>query len=51
METTDAPDEGEEICRPFITLKNGRRIFAAHYGKQAFCFRVKSKKAQPKSDD
>ena len=29
------------ICRPFITLKNGKRIFASQYGKQAFCFWVK----------
>ena len=29
------------ICRPFITLKNGKRIYAASYGKQAFCFWVK----------
>lgn len=26
------------ICRPFITLKNGTRIYASSYGKHAFCF-------------
>lgn len=24
----------------YITLKNGRRIYARHYGKKAFCFLV-----------
>ena len=33
------------ICRPFITLKNGKRIFAHEYGKQAFCFWVPQEKA------
>ncbi len=32
------------ICRPFITLRNGRRIYAHWYGKKAFCFWVKKPK-------
>lgn len=28
------------ICRPFITLKNGRRLYAHEKGLEAFCFRV-----------
>ena len=29
------------ICRPFITLKNGTRLYASQCGKKAFCFWVK----------
>lgn len=29
------------IYRPYITLKNGKRIFAWQYGKKAFKIRVK----------
>lgn len=28
------------ICRPFITLRNGRRLFAHEKGLEAFCFEV-----------
>lgn len=28
------------ICRPFITLRNGKRLFAHEVGKTAFCFEV-----------
>ena len=28
------------ICRPWITTKNGKRIYAKNYGKEAFCFYV-----------
>ena len=36
-----SPPEGKkEICRPYITLKNGKRLYAAAYGKKAFCFYV-----------
>lgn len=28
------------ICRPFITLRNGKVLFAHQVGKQAFCFPV-----------
>lgn len=37
----DSPPSGKQlICRPFITLKNGKRLYASAYGKQAFCFYV-----------
>lgn len=28
------------ICRPFITLKNGKRLYAYEKGLEAFCFEV-----------
>ena len=28
------------ICRPFITLRGGKVIYASHYRKTAFCFPV-----------
>ena len=31
------------ICRPYITTRNGRRIYAWQKGLKAFCFKVKSK--------
>lgn len=37
-------DSDELICRPFITLKSGKRIYAAAYGKKAFCFKPKPRK-------
>lgn len=30
--------EIEFVFTPYITLKNGRRIYARHYGKKVFCF-------------
>ncbi len=36
------------ICRPFITLRNGKRLFAHEVGKTAFCFEVDEvRKAKP----
>jgi len=29
-----------KICRPYITLKNGKRLYAHEKGKKAFCFEV-----------
>ena len=29
-----------KICRPFITLRDGRTIYASSYGRKAFCFSV-----------
>jgi len=29
-----------KICRPWITLRNGRRLYAKDCGKRAFCFEV-----------
>lgn len=31
------------IFTAFITLKNGKRIYAQQYGKKAFCIPVKRK--------
>lgn len=28
------------IFRPFITLKNGKRLYARHYGRAAWAFYV-----------
>lgn len=28
------------ICTPFITLRNGKRLYAHEKGKEAFCFNV-----------
>ena len=32
------------ICRPFITTRGGKRIYASQYGKAAFCFYVDEEK-------
>ena len=32
------------ICRPFITTRGGKRIYAHQYGLQAFCFDVDAEK-------
>lgn len=37
-------DAVEFIYTAFITLKNGKRIYASQYGLKAFCIPVKSKK-------
>ena len=36
----------EFICRPYITFKNKKVIYARNYGKKSFCFWVKNKKDQ-----
>lgn len=28
------------VCRPYITTKNGKVVYASTYGKKAFCFLV-----------
>lgn len=28
------------VCTPYITLRNGRKLFAHEVGKEAFCFEV-----------
>lgn len=43
------------ICRPFITLRNGKVLFASSVGLQAFCFEVdkvrpKKQKTHPKDE-
>lgn len=32
------------ICTPFITLRNGKRLYAHEKGKEAFCFNVTEEK-------
>jgi hypothetical protein len=35
------PEGYKLVFRPFITLKNGKRLFAKHYGKRAFPMIIK----------
>lgn len=37
-------DAVEYIYTAFITLKNGKRIYANQYGLKAFCIPVKTRK-------
>ena len=37
-------DDLERIYTAYITLRNGKRIYASQYGLKAFCILVKSKK-------
>ena len=44
------------ICRPFITLRNGKVIYAFEKGLKAFCFEVdevkpKTQKSPSKDED
>jgi hypothetical protein len=39
-----AASEPGKICRPYITLRNGRRLYAYQYGLKAFCFVPKNPK-------
>jgi hypothetical protein len=48
MSEKDSTEGAHIICRPFITLKNGKKIFAAHHGLKAFCFEVKDDPRQPR---
>lgn len=34
------------ICRPYITLRNGKRLYAAQKGLKAFCFEVPASKVR-----
>ena len=36
--------ENDMVYTPYITLKNGQRIYASQYGKKVFCFPKSSKK-------
>lgn len=40
MASKHKEDSGEYIFRPYIT-KNGKRIYAKHYGLKAFKIKVK----------
>lgn len=39
----DCDDDCVIICRPWITLRNGKRLYAWQVGKKAFCFPAKRK--------
>jgi len=39
-----ARDECEWICRPYVTTRNGRRIYAFEKGLKAFCFWARRRK-------
>lgn len=43
---TSKKDSVEYIYTAFITLKNGKRIYASQYGLKAFYIPVKSKNKQ-----
>jgi hypothetical protein len=36
----------ETVFTAYVTLKNGKRIYAASYGKKAFCLKVRRKKGK-----
>jgi hypothetical protein len=38
------PEKADVIFRPFITLKNGKRLYAWQYGLKAFMIRIRKKK-------
>lgn len=39
-------NKSELVFTPYITLKNGKRLYASQVGKKAFCFpRKETKKA------
>lgn len=40
----DSDDDFETIFTAFITLKNGKRVFAASKGLKAFAIRVRKRK-------
>jgi len=48
----DEPKKSEPtiIFRPWITLKNGKRLYARQFGKKAFPIKVKPKDDKPKSE-
>lgn len=43
MTTDDADDDYEIVYTKTIRLRNGRVLYAAHYGKKAFRIKVKRK--------
>ena len=40
-----------KICRPFITTRDGRVIYAFNYGLKAFCFEVDEAKQEETSSN
>ena len=43
-DTNGVPDEEEVVFTTYITLKNGKRLYAKQYGKKAFMLRIRKKK-------
>lgn len=43
--------ETELICRAYITLRNGKRIYARQYGLKAFCFEASPKEPSGESQE
>lgn len=41
-------DNNNLVFTPYITLKNGKRIYASAFGKKAFCFPKGEKKQKTK---
>lgn len=39
-------DQNELIFTPYITLKNGQRLYARQFGKRVFCFQRKETKSK-----
>ena len=48
MATSDEEPKVLVIYRPFITLRDGRRIYARDYGRKAFAIPAKEEKAAGK---
>ena len=42
--STSVTDEEDVVFTTYITLKNGRRLYAKQYGKKAFMLRIRKKK-------
>ena len=41
-------DREDLVFTPYITLKNGQRVYAKQYGKKVFCF---TKNREKQTDD
>lgn len=39
-------DKNQLVFRPYITLKNGQRLYAKQFGKKAFCFPCREAKSK-----
>lgn len=38
------------ICRPYITLRNSKRLYAHQKGLRAFCFEVEEEKVRAEKE-
>lgn len=39
-------DQTQMVYTPYITLKNGQRLYAKQFGKKAFCFPCREAKSK-----